>query len=573
MKDIKIKKKYIILAVLTLIVSVGTVTLAYFQGNVLNDKINNTKVTTGKVDVKISDDVINLSNIKPMYTGSSSDAYEDADFVKHFTLENADGNLNACVKLYMKINSIDSALANKYFKYIVVNEETGTTISGDFTNATSGSDLELGSLYFIEANKSRKYTMYIWIEYDSSVDQMAMLNKNMSGTLWIKSTDTKTKDACDTRSKFKITYKTYGGSGCSNTDVNKGSGATLCTPTNGDFTFGGWYSDSTYTNKVTSITSMSDDVMLHAKWDCTFTGTLNQGVEYVNGQYTYTYETNATGIAADKVEGWRVELTDKTSTDPVTSNVCTTIGGKPVVSTSNMFGNSQTKSINLKYINTSNIVTMNSMFEGAEVDKLDLRNFDTSNVKYMSCMFAVTKIKSLDLSGFDTSNVTDMSMMFADSSIVSVDLSNFDTSKVTTMIGMFLDTNIINLDLGNFDTSNVYDMSSMFFGSTSKIIGLNKWNTSNVTDMSWMFYKYKGDTIDVSSFDTSKVTDMSEMFMYTIVDTLDLSSFVIGTDTDLTTMFYGAKATKGYAKDEATATRLNALGTDNKPDTLVFTVK
>ena len=561
MKDIKIKKKYIIIAVLTLIVSVGTVTLAYFQGSVLNDAINTTKVTTGSLDVKISDDVVDLSNIKPLYTGSSSDAYEDADFVKHFTVENTKENLNACVKLYMKINSIDSALANKYFRYIVVNENTGTTISGDFTNATAGSDLELGSLYFIESGKSIKYTMYIWIEYDSSVDQMAMLNKSMSGTLWIKSTDSKTKDACDTRSKFKITYKTYGGSGCTNTEVAKGESATLCTPTNGDFTFGGWYSDPTYTTQVTSITNMSDDVMLHAKWDCTFTGTLTQGVEYVNGQYTYRYMQEGSSSESDGTidtslvwenidsDGWGVQLTNKDSADTVTSNVCTTIGGKPVISASYMFTFSKASSVNLKYLNTSNYVNMIGMFAFSNFEKLDLRNFDTSKVTNMMAMFADnTKLKSIDLSGFDTGNVTDLSFMFNNSNILSLDLSNFGTSKVT-------------------------NMSGIFYGSTSKIIGLNKWNTSNVTDMSWMFYKYKGSTIDVSSFDTSKVIDMSQMFTYTTADILDLSSFAIGTDTDLTTMFYGAKATKGYAKDEATATRLNALGIDDKPDTLTFTVK
>ena len=560
MKDIKIKKKYIIIAVLTLIVSVGTVTLAYFQGSVLNDKINTTKVTTGSLDVKISDDVIDLSNIKPMYTSGSEDAYEDTDFVKHFTVENTKDYLNACVKLYMKINSIDSALANKYFRYIVVNENTGTTISGDFTNATAGSDLELGSLYFIESGKSIKYTMYIWIEYDSSVDQMAMLNKSMSGTLWIKSTDSKTKDACDTRSKFKITYKTYGGSGCSNTEVAKGESATLCTPTNGDFTFGGWYSDSTYTTKVTSITNMSDDVMLHAKWDCTFTGSLTQGVEYVNGQYTYRYKQQGSeGESEAELEdslswenmdndGWGVQLTDKDSTDPVTSNVCSTIGGKPVVSAAFMYKSSQATSVNLKYLNTSNYVNMMGMFFFSNFNKIDLKKFDTSNVTNMAGMFASSKASSLDLSSFDTSNVVYITNMFDSVGVPKLDLSNFDTSKMT-------------------------DMSGVFYGCTSKIIGLNNWNTSNVTDMSWMFYKYKGSTIDVSSFDTSKVTDMSQMFMYTIVDTLDLSSFTFGTDTDLTTMFLGTKATKGYAKDEATATRLNALDSMDKPDTLVFTVK
>ena len=102
MKDIKIKKKYIIIMVITLIVGVGAVTLAYFQGNVINDLINGTTVSTGNIDIKISDTEVNVSNVNPVYNGSAN--YEDATFKKTFTVTNS-GTLNTCTDLYLKINS------------------------------------------------------------------------------------------------------------------------------------------------------------------------------------------------------------------------------------------------------------------------------------------------------------------------------------------------------------------------------------------------------------------------------------------------------------------------------------
>ena len=82
---------------------------------------------------------------------------------------------------------------------------------------------------------------------------------------------------------------------------------------------------------------------------CTFDGELTQGAEYVNGQYTYRYKQEGSynysgndlvwsNISTD---GWGVQLTDKTSTEPVTSKLCTYINNKPVVSMSSMFSNSK----------------------------------------------------------------------------------------------------------------------------------------------------------------------------------------------------------------------------------------
>ena len=67
--------------------------------------------------------------------------------------------------------------------------------------------------------------------------------------------------------------------------------------------------------------------------NCKFDGEMVQGAEYVNGQYTYHYMERALfngGWASIKEEGWGVVLTDKKSTAPVSTQLCSTINGKPI---------------------------------------------------------------------------------------------------------------------------------------------------------------------------------------------------------------------------------------------------
>ena len=76
---------------------------------------------------------------------------------------------------------------------------------------------------------------------------------------------------------------------------------------------------------------------------CTFDGEMVQGAEYVNGQYTYRYMQEGDESESDLIwknieeDGWGVQLTDKTSTEPVTSKLCTYINNKPVTSMSYVF--------------------------------------------------------------------------------------------------------------------------------------------------------------------------------------------------------------------------------------------
>ena len=145
--------------------------------------------------------------------------------------------------------------------------------------------------------------------------------------------------------------------------------------------------------------------------NCTFDGELTQGAEYVNGQYTYRYMQE--GKYADfrlawqniTSDGWGVQLTDKASTDAVTSKVCTYINNKPIVSMSYMFHNSKATTLDVSNFNTSNVTNMKSMFPYSKATTLDVSNFDTSKVTNMRDMFYNSEATTLDVSNFDTSNV------------------------------------------------------------------------------------------------------------------------------------------------------------------------
>ena len=338
------------------------------------------------------------------------------------------------------------------------------------------------------------------------------------------------------------------------------------------------------------------------KIDCKFDGNLKQGAEYVNGQYTYKYKQQGKGTSKwgnISSDGWGVILTDKSNTNPVTTDLCTTINDKPIVSMSYMFyGSKATEIKGLEKFNTSNVIDMNCMFNGSQAITLDLSSFDTSNVIDMSSMFYGSKATTLDLSNFDTSNVTDMGSMFFNSRATEIkglekfntsnvtdmshiftnlpatvlDLSHFNTSNVTDMTSMFTGSQVTMLDLSSFDTGKVTSMSNMFRNSNvTEIKGLEKFNTGNVTDMSYMFNNVKISLLDVSNFDTSKVTNMAYMFSGSQAITLDLSNFDTSNVTDMSNMFHFSKAITGYARTQADADKFNA--SSYKPSSLIFVVK
>ena len=277
---------------------------------------------------------------------------------------------------------------------------------------------------------------------------------------------------------------------------------------------------------------------------CKTNDTLTQGLKYVNGQYTYAYKQRgnyaSSGIAWNNINnnGWGVQLTDKASTNAVTSKLCTYINNKPITSVSYMFSNSQATTLDLSNFDTSKVTDMTSMFYRSQTKLLNLSSFDTSKVTSMSEMFSdsqATTIKGLEK--FNTSNVTNMSSMFYNIQATALDVSGFNTSNITTMNSMFFSAAATTLDLSNFDTSNVTTMNGMFNQSKATVIVISNFNTSKVTNMQTMFYRSKAKTLNLSNFDTSNVTDMGSMFDSSEATILDVSNFNTGNVTNMSMMF------------------------------------
>ena len=274
---------------------------------------------------------------------------------------------------------------------------------------------------------------------------------------------------------------------------------------------------NTYT-EITTLETPSNNTYF-----CETDNDITIGTEYVNGQYTYRYmqEGNSSGTDLSWTnisdDGWGVQPTDKTSTEPVTSKLCTHINNKPVTSMSYMFAGSKATTLDLSSFNTSKVTDMNSMFYNSAAITLDLSSFDTSKVTDMVSMFFASKATTLDLSNFNTSNVTNMNGMFHYSAATTLDLNNFDTSKVTDMSFMFSWSSATTLDLSSFNTSKVTSMRSMFYYSAATTLDLSSFNTSKVTDMTYMFYNNTNlKTIYASDkFNTNAVTSSPNMFYNT----------------------------------------------------------
>ena len=108
------------------------------------------------------------------------------------------------------------------------------------------------------------------------------------------------------------------------------------------------------------------------------------------------------------------------------------------------FRNMPFTSIDLRFLNTSNVLNFSRVFEGCQnLTELDLSSWDTSNAIHFNSMFyRCAALRELDLSSWDTSSVTTARSMFFD---------NFALKK---------------LDISEFTHEVMEDITYMFYGVT-----------------------------------------------------------------------------------------------------------
>ena len=309
----------------------------------------------------------------------------------------------------------------------------------------------------------------------------------------------------------------------------------------------------TYAICIAQITLDSHvEIGLNKPNNCTFDGDLVDGVEFINGPYTYRYKQHKEDILYYEVygyewrdmdlDGWGVALTDSNSTDSVDAPLCTSINNKPVVSTQYAFVGSRASSIDLSTSNTENVVTMEGMFLGTSSNELKIKDLNTSNVTNMYQMFYGNSVPLIDISGWDTSKVENMQEMFSWSSSNSINVSNLNNNKVENMFEMFYNSRATSIDFTNFGTPSVNTMMRMFMHSDVQTLDLSSFDTSNVTTMFYMFCLSKVSSVDLSSFNTSNLTDMYGMFSSSNIEYLDLSNFDTSNVINMASLFSSSKA-------------------------------
>lgn len=176
-------KKNIILAflVVMLLIAFGS-TFAYFVMEITGTGTNPSKVTTGSLDISLTDSSVNISDLSPIHDLD----YKQYAYKKEFELVNK-GTLNGCSEIYLNITNMSEPLKSNYFKYALVTDTENYT--GNYTEIDNNK-IKLATNTMVESGKAKKYTLYSWISFDeNNVNQNDLLGTSLTASLSVESKD------------------------------------------------------------------------------------------------------------------------------------------------------------------------------------------------------------------------------------------------------------------------------------------------------------------------------------------------------------------------------------------------
>ena len=187
------KEKYLVVWCLFALLFIGTfsVSLSYLGTKVVSNDTNATIFHTGKLDLNVVDSKLENVILKPMYDKD----YHSSAYKKTFSIISSQDSLNSCADIYLKISDISDELRSEYLKFKLITNDK--IYDGDFKDAKSNENLLLANHVFIEKDTTNKYELYIWISYADGVDQMDMLNKNLTSKIVVKSYDSENINTCE----------------------------------------------------------------------------------------------------------------------------------------------------------------------------------------------------------------------------------------------------------------------------------------------------------------------------------------------------------------------------------------
>ncbi len=198
----QIKKKYLLIIVLVLLVGVFGTTLAYFNANVIGSPITNSNVTTGMYELSVSDSAVNLSNAAPIY----DEYYLSQAYHKSFSVSSeSTSTINTCAKVTLNITSISNSLRSDRFHYKLISSD-GREEYGNFYGASDNSYLVLLEGLFLVPNTTVNFDLYIWTSYIGEENQISVLGTSLVSNIKVYGTDTKNSSDCVYSSPLTISF-------------------------------------------------------------------------------------------------------------------------------------------------------------------------------------------------------------------------------------------------------------------------------------------------------------------------------------------------------------------------------
>lgn len=347
-------------------------------------------------------------------------------------------------------------------EYDIIFNENGGTFAGTYTKPQKYT-IESPAIT-LPTSANITYTGYTFGGWYTN----SGLTGDAQTTISAGSTGPKTYYAKWTPITYTITYDFNGGT--ENASLNPAtytvqSDFELAAPTrsDGDYRFGGWYTD--LDDPATQVEGFSPGdhgaITLKAKWlplyatvDGVKKYTKAETIEAINAKdSTYTIMLTGEVTAADLgpsgttgtiLNAIRQKNENEGVSNYATANITLNIpsGAGIALTTGNEFFNYcyALVAADLCGLDTSAVTNMTAMFNHCyNLGSVDVSSWNTSSVTSMDSMFNYCRgLSTLDLSSFDTSKVTSMSQMFYyTSSLDTLNLCNFDTRSVTDMISMF----------------------------------------------------------------------------------------------------------------------------------------
>lgn len=232
---------------------------------------------------------LSANKVASVFKAANKDGYKSETLDAVMISSSFDTNASYKIEIYTGLTSS----SNPESGYLHSNATTyaSTTYSGIYTfKLKNPVYLAPGEKYAIVVTETsgsgyfdieRDTTISGWFKTNASADAGESFYKNSSSSSWTDVTTASSlvnygnisvKGLTNNSSvgKYTITYNMNGGTNSSSNPAwylsNSGT-ITLKTPTRNGYHFLGWYTDSSYTTKVTSISgSMGKNLTLYAKW-------------------------------------------------------------------------------------------------------------------------------------------------------------------------------------------------------------------------------------------------------------------------------------------------------------------